>query len=89
MLSLLGSAISTGAVASLGGVSLDAMLVYGLVAFVIGLITWSKYNEPALSNPYPEKRTGHDLSDIAGNMELGPLVAIPVVVKAVPNRKQL
>lgn len=89
MLSLLGSAISTGAVASLGGVSLDAMLVYGLVAFVIGLITWSKYNEPALSNPYPEKRTGHDLWDIAGNMELEPLVAIPVVVKAVPNRKQL
>jgi hypothetical protein len=88
MLSFIGSAIAAGAVVSLGGVNLDAVLVYGLVAFVIGLITWSKYNEPALSNPYPEKRTGHDLSEMAGNKEVGPLGAIPVVVQEVPNRKR-
>ncbi len=89
MLSLLGSAVSTGALVSLGGVNAEAMFMYSLLAFVIGLIAWSKYNEPSPSNPYPNGRSGLDLLDAPGDVELGPVVPVPVVSRPVRARKQL
>ncbi len=53
MLSFLGSAAPLGGVILLVSFSLDALIVYGLVALVIGLIAWSKLTEPPLASPYP------------------------------------
>lgn len=88
MSSLLGSAVSAAAVVSLTGVDPEAVFVYGLVAFVIGLIAWSKYNEPPLSDPYSALKTGYGPPATAGQTVLGTLVAIPALVQMTPDRER-
>jgi hypothetical protein len=86
MLSFLGSAVPVRGMVLLDGVNLEAVFMYGLVALVVGLIAWSKYKEPPLSDPYAKAGSGRHLPATAG--ELGPAVAVPVVRTPVASREQ-
>jgi hypothetical protein len=78
MMSFLGTAVLAASVVPLVSFNTDSLLMYGLVALVIGLIAWSKYNEPAPSDPYAKRKPVQDLPATAGHADLGPVVAVPV-----------
>jgi hypothetical protein len=88
MLSSLGSLAAATGMSTRAGFDLEAVFVYGLVAFVIGLIAWSKYREPPLSDPYAYRNTGRDLPVTESHADLRPVVAVPVVGSAAPPREQ-
>jgi hypothetical protein len=77
----LASAIATGGTLSLVSFDFEAMAMYGLVVLVIGLIGWSKLNEPPLSDPYRQKKPGDDPAGVSG-----PAV-VPGGAKRVVDRK--
>jgi hypothetical protein len=87
MLSFLGSAASPALSAALVSFTPEAIGMYGLVALVIGLIAWSKYNEPAPSDPYAKAHRGGDIPDTLTHAELGPAVAAPVAGRPSPARE--
>jgi hypothetical protein len=60
-----GTAFSTAGLVMLAGFNLEALLMYGMVAFVIGLIAWSKYNEAPPSDPYATERSAEELPETA------------------------
>jgi hypothetical protein len=78
MLPILGSAAIAVTTIALVGFDVEAVAMYGLVALVVGLIAWSKFNEPAPSDPYRAGKAGQGLHGGAHVSELGPVVAVPV-----------
>jgi hypothetical protein len=51
---LFASASASLSVAFLAAITMDAVINYGLLTVLIGMIAWSKYTEPPLGNPYAE-----------------------------------
>jgi hypothetical protein len=78
MLPILGSAATSLNTIALVAFDVEAVAMYGLVALLVGLIAWSKFNEPAPSDPYRAKQAGEGLQGGAHISELGPVVAVPV-----------
>jgi hypothetical protein len=76
MVTLLNSAVQTVGMVSFGGVELEAVIMYGLVVLVVGMIAWSKYNEPPLSDPYPTGKPGQDFPATSNHGALGPVATV-------------
>jgi hypothetical protein len=55
MTGFLSSGFATGAVPFMAAITLDGMIVSGLVALVIGMIAWSKYTEPPIRDAYANR----------------------------------
>jgi hypothetical protein len=86
---LFGSAATTGSMVTFGGVALEAVFVYGLAVFLIGLIGWSKYNEPPLPNAYLQEKPGQrGLPEGASHADIGPAVAVPVIGADAATRRE-
>jgi hypothetical protein len=74
---LLSIGVSSGGTIGLAAMSLDGLLVYGLVVFVIGLIAWSKYTEKPLTDPYASGRpTGRTETAEIGAVRPTPTAAV-------------
>jgi hypothetical protein len=78
MVPIFGSAGTAVNTIALVGFDVEAVAMYGLVALLVGLIAWSKFKEPAPSDPYSAKKAGQGLQGGAHVSELGPVVAVPV-----------
>jgi hypothetical protein len=89
MFSFLASVAMQAGTSPSGGFNIEAVFMYGLVAFVIGLIAWSKYREPPLSDPYATRKATPEFAGNAPPAEVGPPGTLPVGADAVPARKQL
>jgi hypothetical protein len=86
MLFPIGSALFSAGLMPIAGVALEAVAMYGLVALVIGLIAWSKFAEPPLSNPYPGKHPDHDPLHSPASRDERSVVAVPVAAGSPPAR---
>jgi hypothetical protein len=87
MMTSIGSAAMAAAPVPLVSFTGEALMMYGLVALLIGLIAWSKLSEPALSDPHAvRKPTPEPMMTSRG--ELGPAVAVPVVGRSAPDRER-
>jgi len=71
------SVFAASSVVFLAAVNLEALAMYGLVAFVVGLIAWSKFREPVPADPFAKGRTANELPSSASHGDLGPVVAVP------------
>lgn len=58
---------------SQAAVTLESAAMYGLVVLVIGLIAWSKYSDPAPSDPYASRRAAPDLPERSHADDVGPV----------------
>ncbi len=80
MLSLTISALAAGQRFALVTVDLDALVVYGLLALLVGMIAWSKYSDP----PLPLFRAVDPVADPSGTRDRVSAIA-PVAPVAVDS----
>lgn len=88
MVALIGTAVVASSPIFLASFTLESVAMYGLVVLVIGLIAWSKYSEPPLSDPHAVAKPSRDLPASASSPDLGPVVAVPVAGGRRPTPEQ-